>query len=175
MSSKNFTDRQKRCFTRVIWTCIISQARHVIWQGRVVVVVIISLPLSSLVLLLLNHWWSLTAKTSSFRLQYFPFYVCAVPSTAVFFSESIECFPGMDPKSFFKLSFTLPVTPITTGTIIHFIFHICWISIQKLLYFCFFSVSFCVGFLSTGITTSISMHVFSLFILIISGLFALIP
>ena len=44
-----------------------------------------------------------TAHASSFTLQYFRYHVCAVPSTAVFCSESIECFPGIVSKFFLKL------------------------------------------------------------------------
>ena len=74
---------------------------------------------------------------------------------------------------FLKLLVTVPVAPIITGVIVHFRFHIRCISIHKLLYFNFFSASFCTTFLSAGIATSISLHVFSfLFLIIISGLFA---
>ena len=77
--------------------------------------------------------------------------MCDVPSIAVFCSESIECFPGIVSKFFFKLLITIPVAPIVTGTIVHFRFHIRCISIHKLLYFNFFSASFCTTFLSAGI------------------------
>ena len=104
---------------------------------------------------------------STFRIM------CDVPSIAVFCSESIECFPGTVSKFFLKLLVTIPVAPIITGTIVHFRFHIRCISIYKLLYFNFFSASFCTTFLSVGIATSVSVHVFSfLFLIIISGLFA---
>jgi len=43
------------------------------------------------------------------------------------------------------------VAPIFTGIIVHFRFHIRCISIHKLLYFDFFSASFCTTFLSAGI------------------------
>ena len=59
--------------------------------------------------------------------------MCDVPSTAVFCSESIECFPGTVSKFFFKLLVIIPVAPIITGTIVHFRFHIRCISINKLL------------------------------------------
>jgi hypothetical protein len=39
-------------------------------------------------------------------------------------------------------------------------FHSCYISIHKLLYFISFSASFCVIFLSAGIATSLSIHLF---------------
>jgi hypothetical protein len=65
------------------------------------------------------------------------------------------------------------MAPITNGIIVHFRFHIRCTSIPKLFYFNFFSASFCTTFLSAGIATSISLHVFSfLFLIIISGLFA---
>ena len=99
--------------------------------------------------------------------------MCDVPSTAVFCSGSIECFPGTASKFFFKLLVTIPVAPIITGKVVNFRFHFRCISIHKLLYFNFFSASFCTTFLSAGIATSISVHVFSfLFLIIISGPFA---
>ena len=104
---------------------------------------------------------------TSFRIM------CDVPNIAVFCSESIECFPGTASKFFLKLLVTIPVAPIFIGIIVHFRFHILCTSIHKLLYFSFFSASFCTTFLSAGIVTSISVHVFSfLFLIIISGLFA---
>ena len=54
---------------------------------------------------------------------------------------------------------TIPVAPIITGIIVHFRFHIRCISIHKLLYFNFFSASFCTTFLSAGIATSMSVYV----------------
>ena len=123
-------------------------------------------------LLLLNQRWSpplrlQASHCSTFRIM------CDVPSIAVSCSESIECFPGIVSKFFFKLLVTIPVAPIITGTIVHLRFHIRCISIHKLLYFNFFSASSCTTFLSAGIATSISMHVFSfLFLIIISDLFA---
>jgi hypothetical protein len=44
-----------------------------------------------------------TAQASSFTLQYFLYYVCDDPSIAVFCSESIECFPDVASRVFFKL------------------------------------------------------------------------
>jgi len=99
--------------------------------------------------------------------------MCDVPSIAVFCSESIECFPGTASKFFLKLLVTIPVAPIIIGITVHFRFHIRCISIHKLLYFNFFSASFCSTFLSACIATSISVHVLSfLFLIIISGIFA---
>ena len=67
----------------------------------------------------------------------------------------------MAPKFFVKPFVTILVAPVMTGTIIHFKFHIRSISVHKLLYFSFFSASFCTTFLLLGISTSIIMHVFS--------------
>ena len=50
--------------------------------------------------------------------------------------------------------------------------YICCISVHKLLYCSLFSAAFYVIFLSAGIATSVSMHVFSFLFLIISGQFA---
>ena len=79
----------------------------------------------------------------------------------------------MASKLYFKPFVTVLVAPIITSIFIHFMFHIRCISIYKLLYFSFFSASFCMTFLSTGIGTSIIVHAFSfLFLRIISDLFA---
>ena len=112
---------------------------------------------------LLNQRWSpplrlQASHCSTFRIM------CDVPSIVVFCSESIEYFPGTASKFFLKLLVTIQVALIITGIIVHFRFHIRCISIHKL---------FCTTFLSAGIATSISVHVFSfLFLIIISGLFA---
>ena len=90
--------------------------------------------------------------------------MCDVPSIAVFSSESIECYPGISSKFFLKLLVTIPVDSIITGIIVHFRFHICCTSIPKLLYFNFFSASFCMTFLSSDITTFISVHAFPFFV-----------
>ena len=122
--------------------------------------------------LLLKQRWSpplrlQASHCSTFRIM------CDVLSIAVFCSESIECFPGTASKFYLKLLVTIPVAPVITGIIVHFRFHIRCISIHKLLYFNFFSASFCTTLLSARIATSISVHVFSfLFLIIISGLFA---
>ena len=122
--------------------------------------------------LLLNQRWSPPLRLHASHCSTFHI-MCDVPSIAVFCSESIECFPGTVSKFFFKLLVTIAVAPIITGTIVHFRFHIRCIPIHKLLYFNFFSASFCTTFLSASIATSISVHVFSfLFLIIISGLFA---
>ena len=74
-------------------------------------------------LFFLNQRWSpplrlQVSHCSTFRIT------CDVPSTAVFCSESIECFPGADSKFFLKLLVTIPVAPVITGIIVHFRFHI---------------------------------------------------
>jgi hypothetical protein len=51
-----------------------------------------------------------------------------------------------------------------TGMTKHFMFHIRWISIVKLLYFNFFLDSFCITFLSDGISTYISKKIVYLFV-----------
>ena len=75
-----------------------------------------------LVLLLKQRWFPplrlQASDCSTFRIM------CDVPSTAVFCSESIECFPGTASKFFLKLLVTISVAPIITGTIVHFRFHI---------------------------------------------------
>ena len=87
-----------------------------------------------------------------------------VPSIVVFCERSIECVPGIVSRFFFKLCVTIPVAPVITGMIVHFRFHIRSISMPKLLYSSFFSASFCTTFLSAGVATSISVHVFSFFV-----------
>jgi hypothetical protein len=139
----------------------------------VVVVVVVSCHTLFFLVLLLNQRWPppiglQVSHYSTFRIM------CDVPIIAIFCSESIECFPGIASRFFLKLFVTIPVAPIITGIIVHFRLHIRCISILKLLYFNYFSASFCTTFLSAGIATSISVHVFSfLFLIIISGLFTL--
>ena len=58
--------------------------------------------------------------------------MCDVPSIAVFFNESIECFPGTASKFFLKLLVTIPVAPIITGIVVYYRFHIRCICIHKL-------------------------------------------
>ena len=94
-----------------------------------------------------------------------------VPSMAVLCSESNECFPGMTSKFYFKPFVNVLVAPIITRIFIHFMFHIHCISIHKLLYFSFFSASFCMTFMSNGISTSIIVRF--LFLSLISCLFAI--
>jgi hypothetical protein len=49
---------------------------------------------------------------------------CDVPRIVFFYKESMDCFPSMVSKFFFKLLFTIPEAPIITGIITHFINHI---------------------------------------------------
>ena len=121
--------------------------------------------------LLLNHWCSpplrlQVSDCSTFHIM------CDVPRIIVICSESIQCFPGTPSKFCLKPFVTIPVASIITGTILNFGFHIRCISTHKLLYFSFFSTSFCTTYLSAGIATYISMHVFYFFFIVISGLFA---
>ena len=62
---------------------------------------------------------------STFRIM------CDVPNTAVFCSESTcnERFPSMVSTFFLEPFVTIPAAPVITGTILHFRFHICCISI----------------------------------------------
>ena len=122
--------------------------------------------------LLLNQRWSPLLRLQASHCSTFCI-MCDVPSIDVFCSESIECFPGTVSEFFLKLLVTIPVAPIITGTIVHFRFHIRCISIHKLLYFNFFSASFCTTFLSAGIATSVCMFSLFCFLIIISGLFAI--
>jgi len=90
--------------------------------------------------------------------------MCDVPSLAVFCSESIDCFPGTVSKFFLKLHVTVLLVPVVTGIIVHFGFQIYCISVPNLLYFNFFTASFCTTFLSAVTATSINVHVFYFFL-----------
>jgi hypothetical protein len=61
--------------------------------------------------------------------------MCDVPRTAVFCSEYTECFPGTNSKFFFQNFVTVPVAPIITGIITHFMFRTWCISTHKFLYY----------------------------------------
>ena len=100
------------------------------------------------------------AQASSFTLQYFPYYVLYSKYSCLF-SESIECFPGTASKFLLKLLVTIPVAPIIVGIIVHFKFHIRFISIHKLLYFTFFSASFAQHF-CLQVLPNLSLCTFSL-------------
>jgi len=122
--------------------------------------------------ILLNQQWSpplmlQASHCSTFRIM------CDVPCIAVFYSESIECFPGTASKFFLKLLGITPVAPIITGIFVHFRFHIRCISIHKLLYFNLFPLPFAQHF-CLQVLPHLSVYMFSLFLflIIISGLFA---
>ena len=129
----------------------------------IIIIIIISLPfvtgLFSLVLLFLNQ-----RRSPPLRLQVSDCsthrIMCDVPWLAAFCIESIECFPDVASKFFFKHFVNIPVASVIFGLIIHSIFHIRCVSIHKLLYFSFFSASLCVTFFSAGFTISIRMHVY---------------
>ena len=84
-----------------------------------------------------NNWYECLSLQVSLQASHCSTFriMCDVPSTAVFCSESIECFHGTPSKFFLKLLVTIPVAPIIIGIIVHFRFHIRCISIHKLLYF----------------------------------------
>ena len=114
------------------------------WRMMIMMMIIIINMLSlvtylfSLILLPLNQ-----RRSPSLRLQVssdcstFPI-VCDVPSTVVFRSESVECFPGLASTFFLKPFVTIPVAPIITGMIVHFRFYIRCTSVYQLLYLSFF-------------------------------------
>ena len=67
--------------------------------------------------------------------------MCAVPNVAVFCSSLTSCFPGMLLTYFLNDLEIVPVTPIITGIIFVFTFHMHCISIVRSLYFRIFSAS----------------------------------
>ena len=139
-----------------------------------IIVIMLSLVtgLFFLVLLLLNQWRSPPLRFQASDFSTFCI-VCDVPGICVFCSASIKSFAGMASKFFHKPFVTILVAAVIAGIIIHLKFYIHCISIHKLLYFSFFSPSFCSTFLSTVIATSVIMHVFSfLFLIIIYVLFS---
>jgi hypothetical protein len=104
-----------------------------------------------------------STQASSFRLQYFLYHVRCSKHSCLLVVNLFSVFLVWLPDFSLKLLLL----------IICFMFHICCISIHKLLCFSFFSASFCVTFLSAGIVMSNSVHGLSfLFSIIISGLFA---
>ena len=79
--------------------------------------------------------------------------MCNVSSIAMFCCGYIECLPARASKFLFKAFVAIPVAPIITGVMILFIFYICCISINKLLYFSSFPAFFCMTFLTATIAT----------------------
>jgi len=99
--------------------------------------------------------------------------MCDVPSTAVFCSESIECFPGIASKFFLKLLVTIPVAPVITGIIVHFRFHTPCISIHNSCILTSFRLHFARHFCPRVLPhLSVCMFSFFFILIIISGLFA---
>ena len=87
------------------------------------------------------------------------------PNVAVFGSESLECFYDTVSKLCFKPVVTILVASVMTGLIIHFMYNIRCIYVQKILYFNFFSL-FCVTSMSAGIVTTISSLLLLLLLLL---------
>ena len=118
--------------------------KYVLHFHIIIIIIIMSSSLATdlfFVVLLLDQLWS-----PLLRLQ-FPdcstfVIMCDVARIAIICSESIECFPGMASKCFLKPLVTNLVTPIITGIISNFRFHIHCISIHKLLYFSLFLLPF---------------------------------
>jgi len=100
--------------------------------------------------------------------------MCDVHRTAVFCSESIECFPGMAFNTFLRPFVAIPVAPVSTGVIIQFLFHIRCISIHKLWYFSFFPLPFARNFFPQVLPHTSEWVFFfsSLVIIVISGPFS---
>jgi len=76
-----------------------------------------------------------------------------VPTYSCVSRDSTERFPHIVSRYFFSPLVTVPVAPMITGMTKHFIFHICWISVLRLLHFNFFGAPFCIIFLPNGIVT----------------------
>ena len=152
-----------------------SDPHHSSFQLVIIIIIMLLLLLLSPVtglfplVLLSNQQWSPSLKLpvpdcNTFRIMF------DVPSTAVFCTESTECFPCMASKLFFKPFVTIPVAPVITGITTHFVFHNPCIPIRKLLYLRF-SASFCFTYFFAGITPVIIIYVpHFLFLIIIPGL-----
>ena len=107
--------------------------------------------------LLLNQLWSpplrlQASHCSTFRIM------CDVPSIAVLYSESIEYFPGMASEFLFKTFVTIPLDPVFTGIIVHFIYHIRCIFVPKLFVFKFLFCFIQCHISVRSIATSINRH-----------------
>jgi hypothetical protein len=109
--------------------------------------------------LILNQSLSPASQISSFRLQYFPYYVCDFLLMLSFVVDLLNFF--LEWHQTFSLYFCYSFAGSGfSGIILRSRFHIRCTSVHKLLYFSFFSSSFCTTFLSVGTATSISVHVF---------------
>jgi hypothetical protein len=96
-------------------------------------------------------------QRSGFKFQTAVLSVLCVPSKAVVWSESIECFPATVSKFLSKLFVTIPVAPIITGIIIFYMFQIsCNINSCISTFFTFHET-----FLSSGIATYVLFFVFN--------------
>ena len=115
--------------------------------------------LSLLVLLLLNQQLYPLPRFQGSDCSTFCI-MCEEPSIVVFVVTLWNDFLVWLPNFSLNLV-TIMVAPVITGIILHFRFCICCISIHVRMCFSFFSASFCTTFLSAGIATSISVHVFS--------------
>jgi len=150
LSSQNYRQKFQVCISKDPFSL----------SYRAIIIIILSLVKGLFFLvLLLNLLWSPRLRLqvpgcSTFHIM------CDVPYKAVFYSDSIECFPGMASKCFHKPFVTILVAPIVTVILLCFRFHVHCILIRKLLYLSFVSASFCTKFLSAGIASPINMHVF---------------
>ena len=126
--------------------------------------------------LLLNQRWSPPLRLQASHCSTFRI-VCDVPSTAVFCSESIECFPHTASKFLCETLVTIPVASIITGVIIHLTFHIRYNSKQQIMYFSFFPDYSCMSFIPYLLVLPLlsgCMFFLSLFSVTISALFIII-
>jgi len=67
--------------------------------------------------------------------------LCVMFQVVLLCSESVECFLGMASKFFLNFFVTLPVMSVIIGMIMHFMFNIRCIYVDKLVHFSFFSAS----------------------------------
>ena len=83
----------------------------------------------------------------------------AVPNMVVFVSSFVSCFSVILLRYCLSDFEMVPVAPIITGINFAFIFHMCFISIIRYLYFRKFSDFFLITFLSPELATSINVRV----------------
>ena len=92
--------------------------------------------------------------------------MCDVPYKAVFYSDSIECFPGMASKFFLKTFVTILMAPIVAGILLCFRFHVHCIRYVNSFILALFPLPFAQQF------CLLVCMFFFMFLIIISGLFA---
>jgi len=92
--------------------------------------------------------------------------MCDVLSTAVFCSESIECFPGTASKLFLKLLVTIPLAPVIIGIIVQSRFHIRCISVKNSCILTYFPLTFAQHF-CLRVLPHLSVYMFYLIYLFI--------